>query len=76
MPQPSRAGRRPTIADVAKAAGVSPTTVSHSMNGLGKVDPRTRERVKQVAGTWGTGPTSGLHPRCGRMRARDLTRSG
>lgn len=38
-----------TIADVARAAGVSPTTVSHSLNGLGKVDPRTRQRVKDVA---------------------------
>ncbi|MEU9096865.1 LacI family DNA-binding transcriptional regulator [Streptomyces sp. NPDC048361] len=39
----------PTIADVARVAGVSRTTVSHALNGLGKVDPRTRERIKQVA---------------------------
>ncbi|MFG3281551.1 LacI family DNA-binding transcriptional regulator [Streptomyces sp. NPDC048111] len=39
----------PTIADVARVAGVSRTTVSHALNGLGKVDPRTRERIKQTA---------------------------
>jgi DNA-binding LacI/PurR family transcriptional regulator len=41
--------RRPKIVDVAKAAGVSPTTVSHALNGRGQVDPRTRERVIEVA---------------------------
>ncbi|MDJ0345476.1 LacI family DNA-binding transcriptional regulator [Streptomyces sp. H10-C2] len=47
---PSLSGaRQPTIADVARAAEVSRTTVSHALNGLGKVDPRTRERVKKVA---------------------------
>lgn len=45
---PSRA-KPPTIADVARAAEVSRTTVSHALNGLGKVDPRTRERVKRIA---------------------------
>ncbi|MFD7539250.1 LacI family DNA-binding transcriptional regulator [Streptomyces sp. NPDC059819] len=39
----------PTIADVARVAGVSRTTVSHALNGLGKVDPRTRERIKKIA---------------------------
>jgi DNA-binding LacI/PurR family transcriptional regulator len=37
--------RRATIKDVAKAAGVSPTTVSHALNGKGYVDEKTRERV-------------------------------
>lgn len=41
--------RRATIADVARAAGVSPTTVSHALNGKGYVDPQTRERVKEAA---------------------------
>lgn len=41
--------RRPTIADVAAAAGVSRTTVSHALNDLGRVDPRTRERVRKAA---------------------------
>ncbi|AYG78812.1 putative HTH-type transcriptional repressor ExuR [Streptomyces hundungensis] len=39
----------PTIADVARVAGVSRTTVSHALNGLGKVDPRTRQRIKDIA---------------------------
>ncbi|MET7271315.1 MULTISPECIES: LacI family DNA-binding transcriptional regulator [Streptomyces] len=46
----------PTIADVARVAGVSRTTVSHALNGLGKVDPRTRERVRQAAADLGYRP--------------------
>ncbi|MFF9001912.1 substrate-binding domain-containing protein [Streptomyces achromogenes] len=46
----------PTIADVARVAGVSRTTVSHALNGLGKVDPRTRERIRQVAADLGYRP--------------------
>ncbi|MFI8962623.1 LacI family DNA-binding transcriptional regulator [Streptomyces sp. NPDC053493] len=48
--------RPPTIADVARTAGVSRTTVSHALNGLGKVDPRTRERIKQIAAEMGYRP--------------------
>lgn len=54
-PRPA-ATRRPTIADVAEAAGVSRTTVSHSLNDLGKVDPRTRARVKRIAAELGYRP--------------------
>lgn len=43
------AGRRPTIADVAAAAGVSRTTVSHALSGSGRVDPQTRQRVREAA---------------------------
>ncbi|GAA1947379.1 substrate-binding domain-containing protein [Brevibacterium antiquum] len=43
--RPSRA----TIADVAREAGVSRTTVSHALNGLGKVNSATRDKVKEVA---------------------------
>lgn len=40
---------RPTIKDVAKAAGVSPTTVSHALNGKGVVRRETVERIERVA---------------------------
>src|SRR5438046_10212833 len=45
---PGLMNNRPTIRDVAKAAGVSVTTVSHALNGKGRVDPNTRARVAQV----------------------------
>lgn len=54
MTQPS--DRRMTIADLAKAAGVSRTTVSHALNDRGKVDPRTRHRVKAMAAELGYRP--------------------
>lgn len=54
MPPPGLGAKPPTIADVARVAGVSRTTVSHALNGLGKVDPRTRERIKQVAAELGS----------------------
>ena len=53
---PSSPALRVTISDVAKAAGVSPTTVSHALNDRGQVDQRTRERVKQVAQKLGYRP--------------------
>lgn len=39
---------RPTINDVARAAGVSATTVSHALNGKGRVDEATRLRVRDA----------------------------
>ncbi|WP_116474684.1 LacI family DNA-binding transcriptional regulator [Zobellella maritima] len=48
--------RRLTIADVAEAAGVSRTTVSHALNDRGQVDPQTRARVKEVAKLLGYRP--------------------
>ncbi len=56
MPTSGSGTRPPTIADVAKAAAVSRTTVSHALNGLGKVDPRTRERIKKIAADLGYRP--------------------
>lgn len=44
-----RSVKHVTITDVAREAGVSPTTVSHSLNGIGQVDPRTRQRVTETA---------------------------
>lgn len=38
---------------MAKAAGVSVTTVSHALNGKGRVDPQTRALVTQVVGRLG-----------------------
>lgn len=40
---------RPTIHDVARAAGVSITTVSHALNGKGHVAEQTRDRITGVA---------------------------
>lgn len=46
----ARNGRpRVTIRDVAALAGVSSTTVSHALNGKGRVDPSTRQRVFDAA---------------------------
>lgn len=44
-----RGSGRATIKDVAKAAGVSPTTVSHALNGKGTVRRETVERIERVA---------------------------
>ena len=49
-------GVRVKLVDVAREAGVSPTTVSHAMNDRGYVDPKTRELVKQVASRLGYRP--------------------
>ncbi|WP_455355744.1 LacI family DNA-binding transcriptional regulator [Streptomyces sp. SYSU K217416] len=57
MSSTGRPGSRPpTISDVAQAASVSRTTVSHALNGIGKVDPRTRERIKAIAAELGYRP--------------------
>src|SRR5689334_2714606 len=38
-----------SIQEVAHAAGVSITTVSHALNGKGRIAPETRARVQRVA---------------------------
>lgn len=53
---PNSTSRRLTIADVANAAGVSRTTVSHALNDRGQVDPVTRALVKEVAERLGYSP--------------------
>lgn len=47
---------RTTIKDVAREAGVSPTTVSHALNARGQVDPETRARVERAAAALGYRP--------------------
>ncbi|MER5732368.1 LacI family DNA-binding transcriptional regulator [Streptomyces sp. NPDC002138] len=39
----------PTIADIARAAEVSTATVSHALNGTGRLGEGTRRRVREVA---------------------------
>jgi DNA-binding LacI/PurR family transcriptional regulator len=48
--------RRVGIKDVAEAAGVSITTVSHALSGKGRLPEHTRERVRQVARELGYTP--------------------
>ncbi len=42
-------GRTVRIVDVARAAGVSPSTVSKALNGSGSLRPDTRDRVRAMA---------------------------
>ncbi len=42
-------GERIGIKEVAAAAGVSITTVSHALSGKGRLPEKTRERVREVA---------------------------
>ncbi|MGW3493610.1 LacI family DNA-binding transcriptional regulator [Streptomyces sp. NPDC001020] len=45
----------PTLADIARAAEVSTATVSHALNGTGRLTDSTRRRVREVATTLGYG---------------------
>ncbi|MFC8682686.1 LacI family DNA-binding transcriptional regulator [Microbacterium ureisolvens] len=63
---PSRSTRRARVSDVAAAAGVSPTTVSHALSGARAVNAETRERILAVARELGYVPdrlASGLRRR-------------
>ena len=58
-PSPSPApARRPTITDVARAAGVSIAVVSYALNGRPGVSAATRERVLRVADEFGWRPSA------------------
>lgn len=50
--------RRQTIRDLAKAAGVSIATASNALNGAGRTNAETRERVKRVAEEIGFRPNA------------------
>jgi DNA-binding LacI/PurR family transcriptional regulator len=52
------AAERIGIKDVAAAAGVSITTVSHALNGKGRLPEETRERVRVVAEALGYVPSA------------------
>jgi DNA-binding LacI/PurR family transcriptional regulator len=49
---------RPGIQDVAAAAGVSTTTVSHVLSGKGRISEGTRRRVREVAAELGYQPSA------------------
>ncbi len=53
-----RNGKRVTITDVAKAAHVSATTVSHALNNKGNVSPETAARVRKIAVETGYRPSA------------------
>ncbi|MFD6093515.1 LacI family DNA-binding transcriptional regulator [Oerskovia sp. NPDC060338] len=55
--RPIATGRRTTITDVARAAGVSIAVVSYALNGRPGVSDRTRRRVLQVAEELGWRPS-------------------
>jgi DNA-binding LacI/PurR family transcriptional regulator len=46
---------RPTLTDIARAAEVSTATVSHALNGTGRLSSSTRRRVREVATALGYG---------------------
>ena len=59
--------KRVNIKDVARLAGVSPTTVSHALGGQRPVSEATRQRVRDAVAELGYRPHPGarsLSPRC------------
>jgi DNA-binding LacI/PurR family transcriptional regulator len=50
--------KRPTIADIARAAGVSKGAVSYALNGKAGVSAQTRERILEIAARMGWHPSS------------------
>lgn len=59
--------KKPTISDLAQAAGVSKTTVSHAFSGRRHVDPETRQRIEKIAQKIGYRPNrAAQHLRTGR----------
>jgi DNA-binding LacI/PurR family transcriptional regulator len=58
MTTPEPPARRPRIIEVAAAAGVSITTVSHALNGKGRIADATRTHVERVAVELGYRPAT------------------
>jgi len=58
QPEPLPTRRRPTIADVARRAGVSSAAVSFAINDRPGVSPETRERILEVARELGWRPSA------------------
>lgn len=67
---------RPTIADVARAAGVSIAVVSYALNGRPGVSTATRERVLRVADELGWRPSAAARSVRGGPRAVGLAVTG
>jgi LacI family transcriptional regulator len=61
--------KRATLADVARAAGVSPATVSKALNGRHDVAAGTRERVRAAVAQLGYRPTTAPAPHATQPRA-------
>lgn len=65
-----RAHRGPTIADVAREAGVSPMTVSRAINGEIRVQPDTKERVEAAVLKLGYVPNAAARSLAGAQPCR------
>ena len=65
-----RAGRHPTVADVAREAGVSPMTVSRVINGSASVQPETRARVEEAIARIGYVPNPAAQALAGARQVR------
>ncbi|WP_180902522.1 LacI family DNA-binding transcriptional regulator [Martelella soudanensis] len=66
LPEKPQGRRSPTIADIAKLAGVSPSTVSRSLAGNPRIGKETRKRIADVARDLGY--TVNRHARSLRMQ--------
>ena len=69
-PKPTRRGLAPTLSDVAKAAGVSPMTVSRVINQGGSVRQATRDRVNAAIGALNYAPNAAARVLAGASQTR------
>ena len=70
MKSSRRAGAAPTLSDVAKAAGVSPMTVSRVINRDANVSAPTRDRVEAAVAALNYAPNSAARLLAGAARTR------